>query len=102
MTGFYFLFLASALPISVNAIYYTFPIVVIARLFPFTLNGLGIQEAIMAVLLKDYGIEAEQSIALGFQFRLLNYILPALLGVIIILFNKNKESMILTKESGHL
>ena len=52
MIGFLFFLWSNQLNISLTDVYYTYPIVVIARLLPFTLNGLGIQEAIMVVLLK--------------------------------------------------
>jgi len=88
MMGFLFLMWSNQLNVSLSDVYYTFPILAVSRLFPFTLNGIGVQEAVLVLLLSDYGINAEQSIALGLQYRVISHLIPALIGAGIILFNK--------------
>ena len=101
MIGFLFLMWSNQLNISLTDVYYTYPILAVARLLPFTLNGIGVQEAILVFLLSDYGFNAEQSIAVGLQYRVISHLIPALIGATILLFNKNKKSEILIPEGDH-
>ncbi|OXU15046.1 lysylphosphatidylglycerol synthase transmembrane domain-containing protein [Sedimentisphaera salicampi] len=69
------------------SLYYVFsvsPILTLARLFPFSLNGLGSDEAVIGFLFLGSGLESEKVLAAALLYRVVLLIIPGLAGLIIL------------------
>lgn len=83
----YFCFLTFTNSIEIEKVFIHSPIITIARLFPFTLNGIGTDEALMMFLFseKSFNENLLPLILLGtFYYRLISVFVPAIIGLIII------------------
>ncbi|MBI4640614.1 MAG: flippase-like domain-containing protein [Candidatus Tectomicrobia bacterium] len=56
------------------------PMFSLARLLPFTLNGLGAQESVITYLFSLVGLPATSAILVSFANRVINYAMPGLIG----------------------
>ncbi|AQQ09978.1 putative membrane protein [Sedimentisphaera cyanobacteriorum] len=73
------------------SLYYVFsvsPILTLARLFPFALNGLGSDEAVIGFLFLSSGLEAENVLAAALLYRVVLLIIPGLAGLVILNIKK--------------
>jgi glycosyltransferase 2 family protein len=70
--------------VSLIYIFMIAPILTLGRLFPFTLNGIGSDEAIIVFLFDKIGIFGYQALAAAFIYRLILLIIPGVIGLIII------------------
>lgn len=68
------------------------PVITIVRLFPFTLNGIGSDEAAIIYVYSRYIDSSEQILVAAFIYRIISLIIPALAGTLIIIFNKKEIS----------
>ncbi|GAC1408084.1 MAG: hypothetical protein NVSMB52_21140 [Chloroflexota bacterium] len=76
------LILASWLPWSVEAVFLTFPLVILTNVLPFTIGGLGVREGTAAVLLAHYGVSNSHAVLGAFLMFAMNTALPGLIGVV--------------------
>lgn len=67
------------------------PILTLARLFPFTLNGIGSDEAVILYLFSNFSNESSIILIAALFYRLVLMILPAIPGVFLIIISKNKK-----------
>lgn len=67
------------------------PILTLARLFPLTLNGVGSDEALMIFLFSSQEIGMSTVLVSSLFYRLLTMVFPALIGLFIIMFLRNKN-----------
>ena len=65
------------------------PLFSLARLFPFTLNGLGTQEAVIVYLFSLINVDSTLSLLVSLTNRALNFVIPAIIGVAVIHFGKS-------------
>ncbi len=72
------------LNISLQTVIAMSPILTLARLFPFTFNGLGSDELLIVLLFSNSEVSDESVIASAIIFRILILIIPAIFGSIII------------------
>jgi len=72
-------------------VYMASPILTLGRLIPFTLNGIGSDEAIIIGLFNSIGISADQSFSAALIYRLLLLIIPGIAGLLIILSKKENK-----------
>ena len=81
----YFLLLRAHQPVGWPAVLVVYPAVLFANLFPFTLGGLGAREWAAAVLAPEFGIAASAAINATFGIYLLDLLVPALAGGLLVL-----------------
>jgi glycosyltransferase 2 family protein len=80
-------------PPSLGFVFMVAPLLTLGRLFPFTLSGLGTDEALMVFLFRAADIPSEVSFAAAILFKLLQMILPGLLGVVVIVVSKKVKKL---------
>lgn len=68
------------------------PILTLARLFPFTFNGLGSDEALIVLLFSQNGDGKESILIAALLFRLITMILPAIFGAFFIVSTKSMSA----------
>jgi uncharacterized membrane protein YbhN (UPF0104 family) len=68
------------------------PLLTIARLFPFALNGLGTDETVIAFLFGSAGATNEQALIAALLYRLILIIIPGLAGLCVINLTKRIRS----------
>lgn len=88
------------LNISLKIVIAMSPILTLARLFPFTFNGLGSDELLIVLLFSKSDVSNESILAGALIYRLLTLILPAIFGSLIINFglkHKGHQSKELSK-----
>ncbi len=78
-------------PINVYQVMVMAPVLTLARLFPFTFNGLGSDEALIVILFSQNGEGKETILIAALLFRLITMILPAIFGVFIILSTRSMK-----------
>lgn len=83
-------FKAMGINIELKAFILIGPILTIGRLFPFTLNGIGTDEALIVYMFSHYTRDSNSILITAILFRLLMLILPALLGLLVLLTNKTQ------------
>lgn len=74
------------------------PILTLGRLFPFTLNGIGSDEAIIVFLFKSIKISTSQSLYAALIYRIILMILPGLAGLLIIMLRRERAKNYTTEE----
>jgi len=89
----YFCFLTFNLKLPLVYILWIGPVLTLIRLFPLTFNGIGSDELGWLVFFQQTGINNESILITAFLFRIVNSIIPALIGSFI-LFNKKNISVI--------
>jgi len=67
------------------------PLLVLARLFPLAISGLGSQEAAAAYLLGMAGVEPTIGVTVSLSMRILNGVIPAVAGAILILKGRRPQ-----------
>jgi uncharacterized protein (TIRG00374 family) len=82
---FYFLFLSFSVNISFFYVLAVAPLLNLALLFPFTLNGLGSGEAMTIYLFSFLNISPTMSILVSLVSQLVNAVIPGLVGFLIIM-----------------
>lgn len=82
---FYFIFLSFSVNVSFFYVLAVAPLLNLALLFPFTLNGLGSGEAMTIYIFSLINISPTLSIIVSLVSQLVNALLPGLLGFLIIL-----------------
>ncbi len=70
-----------------NEVIISSSILTLVRLFPFTFNGLGSDEAAMILLFSHSGTSNESILLGALIYRILTMILPAIVGVLVIIMN---------------
>ena len=85
---FYMCFLMLNSDISLNYVFSAAPLLTLARLFPFALNGLGSDEAIIGYLFAQGDI----ALAAALIYRLLLLIIPGIVGLSVIIMTKKLQS----------
>jgi len=60
------------------------PLIILARLFPLTLNGFGSQEAVMIYLFHRIGISGEVALLASLALQLILTVIPAIVGICLI------------------
>lgn len=68
------------------------PLLTLGRLFPFTLNGLGTDEAILVLLFRPYTDSDELLLVAALVYRLVLLIIPAVLGLYFLSVTKNMKA----------
>jgi len=81
---FYLSFKCVDAQVDVLYVFTVAPFITLARLFPFTLNGLGTDEMVICYFFKQTGLELEAIIAAAIMFRLVTILAPGFLGLFII------------------
>ncbi|MCF7957430.1 MAG: flippase-like domain-containing protein [Phycisphaerae bacterium] len=81
---FYLAFKCVNAPVDVLYVFTVAPFITLARLFPFTLNGLGTDEMVICYFFKQAGLELETIIAAAIMFRLVTILAPGFLGLFIL------------------
>lgn len=87
----YYCFEMVGFPVDVYQVMVMAPVLTLARLFPFTFNGLGSDEALIVLLFSQNGEGKESILIAALLFRLITMILPAIFGVFIILSTKSMK-----------
>ncbi|MDY7033224.1 MAG: flippase-like domain-containing protein, partial [Thermodesulfobacteriota bacterium] len=77
------------------------PLFSLARLFPFTLNGLGTQEAVIIYLFRLINVGSTLSVLISLTNRVMNFIIPAIVGIIVIHCGKSKIGFIEQNARNH-
>jgi len=92
VTVIYFLIICLVFHVSVNLWYLfsIFPVVNLTYILPFTLKGLGTKEAVLIYLFSNLGINADTSILISLASTLVASVIPALIGLFLILRLKHK------------
>lgn len=89
----YYCMKIAGVPITFETILVMSPLITLGRLFPFTLNGIGSDEAIIVYLFSQGNPQAEESLILlgALLYRLVVMVLPALGGIYFIFSTKKIE-----------
>jgi glycosyltransferase 2 family protein len=82
---FYLVCRSFSVEVKLIYVYAAFPLVVLARMFPLTLNGLGSQEAAIMYLFRLDGAEMTSLAAIALFYRLVVLVIPAICGLPVIL-----------------
>jgi uncharacterized membrane protein YbhN (UPF0104 family) len=69
------------------------PFLTLGRLFPFTLNGIGTDEALIIFLFSSYTKLNEQILIAALLYRIILIIFPAIVGLLILLLKKNETKI---------
>lgn len=77
-------------PPSLFFVFMLAPVLTLARLFPFTLNGLGTDEALIVFLFGAQGIAPEVSFGAALIYKFILIIVPGIAGLFVILASLNK------------
>lgn len=89
--------------ISVNPtllfIFMVSPILTLGRLFPFTLNGIGSDEAIIVFIFKSINITTVQSFSAALIYRIILLVIPGLIGLLIIILKREKSFKLIQRRS---
>tara|TARA_B110001452_G_C15234033_1_gene427315 strand:+ start:1924 stop:2616 length:693 start_codon:yes stop_codon:yes gene_type:complete len=85
----YFCFKIVGLSIDIKIVICSIPLLTLARLFPFTLNGIGSDEALIIFLFATNELSREPILIAALLYRLILMFLPALVGLVFI-FKNNK------------
>ena len=80
--------------ISISFVLTVAPLLTLARLFPFALNGLGTDEMVLYFIFQAQGLSLEQIITAALLFRIIVIILPGLPGMWILLTKHKLHSVI--------
>lgn len=86
----YYCFKLVAISIPLEVVFQKAPLITLGRLFPFTLNGIGSDEAILSFLFSDYYDNLVTFLLGALIFRILINIFPAIIGMPFFIFSKNK------------
>lgn len=84
--GFYLLCLAFSADLQFVYVFAVAPMIVLARTFPFTLSGLGTQEAVVVLLFSQIGVNSANALLVSMSFTIITSVIPALVGLLIILW----------------
>ena len=84
----YLCFKVVGLSIPFTAVICSIPFLTLGRLFPFTLNGIGTDEALIIFLFSSYTKLNEQILIAALLYRIILIIFPAIAGLPILLFKK--------------
>ncbi len=74
--------------IHLTEVFINSPLLTLGRLFPFTLNGLGSDEALMVYLFSDTALSPDEIVIGAILYRIILTVLPAVLGVLFIIKSK--------------
>ena len=88
----YFLLLNAHQAVGWMPVLVVYPAILAANLFPLTLGGLGAREWVAAVLLPQFGISAAAGVNATFGIYLIDLLLPALCGALLILGARGRVS----------
>lgn len=83
----YFCYELVSIKIPIEAIFVQAPLLTLGRLFPFTLNGIGSDEAILSFVFKDYYSDFGIFLIGSLLFRLVLIIIPAIMGFPFFIFS---------------
>ena len=82
---FYVLCLAFPVEVSLGYVIFIMPMMMIARLFPFTVNGIGPVEAVATYFFGLLGIPPTLAVLISLASNIISFIIPGLIGVVIML-----------------
>lgn len=77
--------------IGVDVIFF-FPIILLGNFLPITVGGFGVRETIAIVILKQKGVPSEIAMGSITIVALIDLVLPALIGLVMNLYNKSTNS----------
>ena len=86
----WFAFKMVSADITISYVYMVSPILLIVRLFPFTMNGLGTDEAAIIYLFTISDITSEQLLIASLIYRLILMVLPGIVGIPILIYKRWK------------
>ena len=89
--AFYFLCLAFSVDLPFIYVFAIAPTIVLARIFPLTLSGLGTQEMVVVLLFDEIGVNSANALLVSMSFTVVTSVVPALAGLPIILWWGIKE-----------
>jgi uncharacterized protein (TIRG00374 family) len=89
-TILWFSFIMVSSDIAISYVFMVSPILLIVRLFPLTINGLGTDEAVIIYLFSVSGVTPEQSIIASLIYRFILLVFPGIFGIPILISKKWK------------
>lgn len=89
-TTLYLCFKVVGLSIPIETVVYSIPFLTLGRLFPFTLNGIGSDEALIIFLFSTNELFKEPILIAALLYRIILIFIPAILGLIILLLERNR------------
>lgn len=90
LAEFYLLLLGFG-SISLKAVMFVFPVVMLTNILPITIGGLGVREGTAAVLFSLFHVPAAVAINAAFLIFFLNTLLPGLLGALLVVKHRSPE-----------
>jgi len=70
--------------VSFNSILFAYPLVIVANILPITIGGLGVREGVAVFTLSIFNIPGDVAVSATLYLFLINLVLPALLGALVI------------------
>jgi uncharacterized membrane protein YbhN (UPF0104 family) len=92
LVQFYWL-LTSFQPVSLEAAFVSFPLLLLAGVLPITVGGIGVREGTAVLLLADYGVAPTAAIDAAFLSFTLNTLIPAVIGAFLITIARRSRSV---------
>ena len=89
----YFLIINQYYTLGFASLLISVPLILVANIIPITYAGLGLRETFAIYLLRDFNILPEIAVTASLIVFLINSVLPALVGAILILTTKRKKFM---------
>jgi len=77
-------------PLSFNAILFSYPLVILANILPITVGGLGVREGVAVFCLSVFDVPGEVAVTATLYLFIINVVMPALLGCATIFRFKDK------------
>jgi len=81
---FYIICLAFSASMKFTYVFAIAPMIILARLCPLTLSGLGTQEAMVMYLFRSIGVDGTNSLLISMTFTFIVSIIPAFIGLFVI------------------
>ena len=81
---FYIICLAFSVGVKFTYVFATAPMIILARLCPLTLSGLGTQEAMVMYLFRSIGVDGTNSLLISMTFSFIVSVIPAFIGLFVI------------------
>jgi uncharacterized membrane protein YbhN (UPF0104 family) len=89
----YFYILCSAFPVNVslNYVVLIMPLLLLVRLFPFTINSIGPKEVVLVYLFGIIGVNSTVSVMISLTSNLISSVIPGSIGLLLLLTLKRKK-----------
>ncbi len=89
----YFIIINQFFPAAFGNILITVPLILVANLIPVTYAGLGLRETFAIHLLRNYQIQPEFAVTASLLIFILNSVVPALIGAVLLALSGRKKTV---------